>query len=529
MSLQAVTKYIEPLPHSATGKDARETFSKNPTIRILPIADKDQQIIGLIERSTFLSALSQAFGREIYERRLVSLLMKPASLKLNINDTIDKAAIKISKPVEGLEIPCALVTNGINYCGIADASDIYRELSRCWNERAKELEIAKRQAEAARDAKANFLATMSHEIRTPLNGILGMANVLAISNMPANQKEMVATIANSGDVLLRIVNDILDMSKIEAGKLEIENAPSSLYNIFNSSISLFNERAVAKKIGFNIDIENLEIDNCLLDEQRFKQIVFNLLSNAIKFTNKGEVKVEAFNISENGRDYLITKVIDSGIGMSEEFLTRIFMPFEQADAKITREFGGTGLGLSICHSLVELMGGKIDVKSTIGEGSIFTLKIPITPCEAQEANIPNDDDAIEFGKLRILVAEDNQTNQLVLKTILSGFDMDLVFANNGQEAVEMYLQEDFDIILMDLQMPIMDGLSATSKIREIETSNNRKRTPILALSANAMSHHIEETKAADMDGHVAKPIRLEVLLNKIDEALTTYQECEIAA
>ena len=372
--------------------------------------------------------------------------------------------------------------------------------------KAQEKELA---AEAANRAKSVFLATMSHEIRTPLNGVLGMAQAMAAEELSDLQRDRLSVIHRSGESLLAILNDLLDLSKIEAGKLELESIEFDLGEVARGAHSAFTALANKKGLSFCLDVEQAA-GRYQGDPTRLRQILYNLISNALKFTEQGEIRVIAALEGET----LALSVRDTGLGVSEENLGRLFGKFDQLDSSTTRRFGGTGLGLSICRELAHLMDGDISVQSTLGEGSCFVLRVNLPrvgdakpPARLAPAAPPE----LKSVALRVLAAEDNSVNQLVLKTLLHQLGVDPTVVDNGQAAVEAWEAQPWDVILMDIQMPIMDGLAATAAIRARELEQGRPRTPIVALTANAMSHQVEQYLAAGMDGHVAKPIEAAAL------------------
>jgi signal transduction histidine kinase/CheY-like chemotaxis protein len=377
-------------------------------------------------------------------------------------------------------------------------------------------------AEAANAAKSTFLATMSHEIRTPLNGVLGMAQAMAGDELSERQRDRLSVVHRSGEALLAILNDVLDLSKIEAGKLELECVEFELAEVARGAYSAFTALANKKGLSFALDIERAR-GRYMGDPTRLRQILYNLISNALKFTEQGEIRVTALR---NG-DTLELSVRDTGVGIARENLEKLFAKFDQLDSSTTRRFGGTGLGLAICRELAHLMKGEISVESELGLGSKFTLRAPIervgderpiaTMAEARAGT-----ETAEIA-LRVLAAEDNTVNQLVLKTLLHQMGVDPMVVENGEQAVKAWEEGDWDVILMDVQMPVMDGLSATAIIRNREVDLDRPRTPIIALTANAMSHQVEQYVAAGMDGHVAKPIQAAELFEALTRAAVPPQ------
>jgi signal transduction histidine kinase/ActR/RegA family two-component response regulator len=375
-------------------------------------------------------------------------------------------------------------------------------------------------AESANAAKSTFLATMSHEIRTPLNGVLGMAQAMAGDELSDRQRDRLSVIHRSGEALLAILNDVLDLSKIEAGKLELEHMEFELAEVARGAYSAFTALANKKGLSFALDIERAR-GRYMGDPTRLRQILYNLISNALKFTEQGEIRVTA---TRDGEILQIT-VADTGVGIAPESLHKLFAKFDQLDSSTTRRFGGTGLGLAICRELASLMDGEIGVESDLGLGSKFILRVPLPRvgderivATVAEARAEKPDIA-----LRVLAAEDNAVNQLVLKTLLHQMGVDPTVVDNGQLAVDAWEEGDWDVILMDVQMPVMDGLSATAAIRNREADTGRPRTPIIALTANAMSHQVEQYIAAGMDGHVAKPIQAAELFEMLTRAAVPPQ------
>jgi PAS domain S-box-containing protein len=387
---------------------------------------------------------------------------------------------------------------------------------------------AKEEAEAANRAKSVFLATMSHEIRTPLNGVLGMAQAMAADELGAVQRERVDIIRQSGETLLAILNDVLDLAKIETGKLELEESEFDMAELAKGAHAGFTATAHNKGLSFNLVVEPSARGVYRGDPTRVRQILYNLISNALKFTEAGEIDVA---IRGDGDDQVLFIVSDTGIGMSEDAIARIFSAFVQADASTTRRYGGSGLGLSICRQLVAMMGGDIAVQSELGAGSTFTarLRLPIVsrlPTKADLAGPSASADAsatleaaAAASPIRVLAAEDNTVNQVVLRTLLQQVGLAPSIVENGELCVEAWEREDWDVILMDVQMPIMDGLSATRAIRQREAETGRRRTPIIALTANAMAHQVAEYLAAGMDAHVPKPIDVAKLFETLEAAL----------
>jgi signal transduction histidine kinase/CheY-like chemotaxis protein len=378
-------------------------------------------------------------------------------------------------------------------------------------------------AEAASHAKSAFLATMSHEIRTPLNGVLGMAQAMAAGDLTPVQRERLSVIRQSGEALLAILNDVLDISKIEAGKLDLEEIEFDLGDLVRTARLAFAGAAETKGLDLSLLIAAEAEGVYRGDPTRVRQILYNFLSNAVKFTAQGEVRIQVARVPGTGET--VIAVADTGEGVPADRLGRLFDKFVQADASTTRRFGGAGLGLAICRELATLMGGDVRAESTPGAGSTFKVVLPLPRIAdrkagpaAQACPAPATPPA-EHLELRILAAEDNPMNQLVLKTLLHQAGIEPFVVENGADAVEAWRYGDWDLILMDVQMPVMDGPSAARAIRLAETEMGRSPIPIIALTANAMAHQIAEYRAAGMTDHVAKPIEAARLYQAIDAAL----------
>jgi len=441
-------------------------------------------------------------------------------------------AHRVIQPVQVLSQAMHEVAAGGSFNPVVvDASDeLFQSLTESFNhllgtlaEREDDLKAAMRELELARDAanaanvlKTQFLANMSHEIRTPLNGVLAMAEVMALGQLDEVQRDRLDVIRRSGGLLLAVLNDVLDLSKIEAGKLTLFEDDFDVEVAIDQARENFEVMARSKGLGFEVAISDEAKGWWRGDADRLRQIVGNLLSNAVKFTPQGSVGA-AVDISEAGGLRIVVR--DSGVGISPEKLPSLFEKFTQADNSATRRFGGTGLGLAICRELTQMMGGSIDVESREGHGSTFTVELPLgrgRPASLQTAEASQ---ACDDGDLRLLAAEDNPTNQQVLAAVLGSLGIEVHIVPDGKEAVEAWRTGSYDLILMDIQMPVMDGISAASAIRDAERATGRRRTPIVALTANALTHQVEEYLAVGMDAHVAKPIEIAKLYDAISSVL----------
>ena len=385
------------------------------------------------------------------------------------------------------------------------------------------LKEAVARAEAANVAKSEFLANMSHEIRTPLNGVLGLADALARMNLTPQQADIVGMIVSSGKALTAILSDVLDLAKAEAGQLELQPEPFSLSETIGSASYLFETAARSKGLDFKVMIDSAGLDRLIGDPLRIRQIVSNLISNAVKFTSAGEVVVLARSIAAGpGPAWLEVEVRDTGPGFSEEVRAKLFSRFEQGDGSITRKFGGSGLGLSIAGALAQMMDGEITCSATPGKGASFVFRVPleIAPTALRAEPVQTAHPMYSAGRrLNVLLAEDHLVNQKVVQLMLAPC-ADIVVADDGEQAVKAFLDNGpFDVVLMDSQMPVMDGLNATRQIRQAETQLGLARTPIISLTANAMPHQIEACRQAGADFHLSKPITSDGLMEVLEKAL----------
>ena len=410
-------------------------------------------------------------------------------------------------------------------------------------EQARELGIARDAAQAASRAKSQFLTNMSHEIRTPLNAVIGFSEILLQTDLTEEQRDHLCTVIDSGGALLAVVNDILDYSRIEAGKFELENMAFDLDDLLGNTLRSLAVRAEQKGLALSCQLD-ADVPRALRgDPGRLRQVIANLVSNAITFTESGEIEVR---VAREARGLLRFSVRDTGMGIDPKDIERLFESFEQADKSSTRRFGGTGLGLSISRGIVELLGGTISAQSTPGSGSTFTftarfepmeppagertggagptgraraLRAPFQTARPEGAGIPEPAAAPQLPPLRMLLVEDSIPNQKIALAILSGLGHSVAVAVDGQEGLARFASEEFDVILMDIQMPVMDGFACTAAIRAAEARTGG-HIPIVAMTAHALVGDREKCLAAGMDDYVSKPIRRDDLLRALTSAVS---------
>ncbi len=439
---------------------------------------------------------------------------------LNIRTAMNRGAFDfVTKPIDFTDLETTINKTLSEIRMIREGQQAHEQLKVTILQK-EQAELEKERAEQSEKFKQQFLANMSHEIRTPMNSVIGLTNLLVKTSLDETQKRYLNVIKKSSENLLVIINDILDLSKIQAGKMDFEKTPFSLKEAVDTAWHTLLFKAEDKQLGFEIHIDPKVPGVLNGDPTRLNQILINLAGNAIKFTEKGSVTI---NITETKREGNISTVrfaiVDTGIGISEESIGKIFESFSQASSDTTRKFGGTGLGLTISKQLIELQGGNINVTSELGKGTTFAFEIPYEIGSAEEVgkrkNAKEDVNPDQLTGMKILLVEDNPFNQMVAIDTLSEAieDVTIDVAENGKIAVEMADKNDYEIILMDIQMPEMDGFEATKAIRNL--AGPRNSVKIMAMTANVTAEEVAKCSESGMNAYISKPFNTQDLLNKI--------------
>ncbi|QDT44696.1 Autoinducer 2 sensor kinase/phosphatase LuxQ [Gimesia alba] len=495
-------------------------FKCRPEVVGLLVQD-DKEFYGLLSRNSYFEHMSQVLSGSVFSRRPVSkLLSRINCTALELNDTspiVDAVRELFNRPPSELYEPLLIKCENGEYR--------FLDVARLVHFQCQILLEQKTIAEIANHEKSHFLANMSHEIRTPLNGIMGFTDVLRRGvGSKAEQQEYLDVIYKNGEHLLGLINDILDLSKIEAGRMEYEKRNYSPHKIISEALSTMRVQAKEKGLSLECQWTSSVPETIHTDPMRLKQILINLVGNAIKFTKQGSVKLTATLDRSQANPQFVVEVHDTGIGIDPQNLKNIFSPFTQADSSITRSFGGTGLGLTICRQIADGLGGDLTVESEVGKGSTFRLWVDAgalenvrifktPPTEAFMTNEQFQAETAESSCLRgiqILLVDDGKTNRDLISLVLENAHASVTCAENGEEALQEYDRGEFDLILMDMQMPLMDGYTATSTLRSRGCS-----LPIIALTANAMRGDRDKCLAAGCSDFLTKPINIESLLQTV--------------
>jgi signal transduction histidine kinase/ActR/RegA family two-component response regulator len=521
---------IGPITPDTPGAVVLDRFQNEPNTLAIAVVDEASRPLGLIERNAFTLKLAAEFGRALYARR-------PASELMDRNAPVAEAATSAEvffQTYDQAELGALLggfiVVSGGRYVGVGAGLQIIQAGAALHRQRAEDmarlarsLSQAEAEAQASSRAKSEFLAVMSHEIRTPLNGVLGVAALMERKLDQPELRPYVRTIIDSGQSLLRLLTDALDMSRASAGVMTLEAEPLSLADLASDIDALWRPRAEEKGLGLSVQASLAAGGGIRADGMRLKQVLNNLVGNALKFTVEGEVNLLVETMTDGEGLRLGLTVDDSGPGVSEAAAATIFEPFNTGEAG--REGAGAGLGLAICRQIVERMGGRISLASSPSGGARFRVELPVEACEQPvSARGPAMVAPTPHETLHVLVADDNAANRFVAGKVLEMFGCTSEMAENGAEAVEAAAARRFDLILMDIKMPVMDGVTAARRIRSL--AGPAARVPILALTANADERDERIYAAAGMNGLAQKPIQPDVLLNAIRQVMA---EAEAAA
>ncbi|MDR3513653.1 MAG: ATP-binding protein [Caulobacteraceae bacterium] len=501
---------VEPVAPETPGSVIYDRFQTDPNLLNIAVADAKGRPIGLIERNAFALKLAGQYGRSLYAGRPVTMLMDPepsvvdgqVSIEAFTRDSLLKAP---SELLHGF-----IVTRDGRYAGVGSTLSLLQAQNVSIRHHAAE-------AQAALRAKAEFLAVMSHEIRTPLNGVLTIAEVISRRLAQEELRPYVETIVSSGQTLLRLLNDALDLSRAEAGRLELQEDSFRLAGLIEDIDALWRPRALEAGLVLVTAFEAEDEPWVLGDAVRLKQVLNNLVGNAIKFTAAGSVEVRLRARVEDLHVFVEGEVVDTGPGISPDQIDGLFTPFGQTETG--RNAGGAGLGLSICRQLIEKMGGSIGVRSAPGLGSVFAFEVTLfrTQRPGLEPAAPAPENVVRVPPARVLIADDNATNRMVAETLCRMFDCACESVENGAQAVELARSGRFDLVLMDIKMPVMDGLEATRRIRGLGAG--LAGLPIIALTANADPYDAQAYLAQGVDAVVEKPIKPDALLAAMTRAL----------
>ncbi|GAA0645674.1 ATP-binding protein [Brevundimonas lenta] len=514
-----------PVAPDTPGDHVFERFQNEPDTLAIAVVDADGRPVGLIERNAFTLRMAAEFGRALYARRPTSSFMDAAPRILDADADAETLFESVDAANLGALLNGFVVTSKGRYAGVGAGvhllqagTAIHRRRAEAMSTLARDLARAEQEARSSSRAKSEFLAVMSHEIRTPLNGVLGVAALMERELTQDAMRPYIRTILDSGQSLLRLLTDALDMSRAEAGLMSFETAPVSLPGLAADLRALWSPRAAEKSLNLTVDCDSDDADGVLADEMRLKQLLNNLIGNAIKFTPSGDIAVRIDSRRIDDAVAISVTVDDSGPGVGEEAARTIFEPFNTGRAG--REGAGAGLGLAICRQIVERTQGRITVDRSDLGGARFAFSLTLPRADAMD---PQATDTLApptpHETLHVLVVDDNPTNRFVAGKVLELFGCTSDTAENGLEAVERVRRDPFDLVLMDVKMPVMDGVEATRAIRAL--SGPEARIPILALTANADPRDEDLYLAAGMDGVAQKPIQPDALLDAIRRVLSS--------
>jgi signal transduction histidine kinase/CheY-like chemotaxis protein len=525
--LLSLAEPVEPVLATTPGAAVYQRFEREPDVLALAVVDLSGRPVGIVERNTFFLRMAAEYGRALYAQRPIAMLMnaEPLVVEGDVGLMVFTREVLAERPSELLQ--GFIIMQEGRYAGIGSALSLLQATSRANRDHALEmtklaetLKAAQVEAHAALQAKSKFLAVMSHEIRTPLNGVLTVADILGRRLQQEELKPFVRTILDSGQTLLRLLTDALDFSRADAGGMELQQETFRLSSVLDDVVGLWSAPAAEKALDFDVTYQGGQDLWVLGDEVRLKQVLNNLIGNALKFTDQGQVCVRLLAEQDDIYVRLTAEVADSGPGVDDERLSHIFHPFVQEDAG--RMKGGAGLGLAICRELVERMDGSILARHTPGGGLTVSFDATFFHLPSAEECGEEPHAALEAPvqiarPMHVLIADDNATNRMVAETLCAMFDCTSQSVADGAEAVDAVRSGAFDLILMDIKMPLMDGLDAARRIRALP--GPASRAPIVALTANADPWDAAEYLNAGMDAGVEKPIKPAALLAAMNAAV----------
>jgi len=498
---------VPPLPPETACEAVAELFRSQSELFALPIVDSSGAPVGLLNRFRLLERFSRPFGRELLLRRPIVSCIDGPPVIVDSRTPIDQVGAQLYAGDASHVLDGFIVTLDNTYYGVGTGVTLTRALADQSLDRAR---TAALEAAAENAAKSAFVANVCHEIRTPLNGVLGVAALLLDTPLSDEQRELADLLRISGDALLGLVDDVLDYSKLAASKLQLDAIAFDLKRVVDDTTRILSVRAEAKGLSLRCEIEGAIPSLVTGDAKRLRQVLLNLGANSIKFTEQGAVTIRVRGTADGEGVLVAFAVEDTGIGIAPDTANRLFQPYTQADASTSRQFGGTGLGLAISQQIVERMGGRIGLTSTPGQGATFAFSVRFEVASRPLALSPRRTGAVT-SSLRILLAEDNPVNELVTTRFLRKLGCSGRSVANGAAAIAALADDVYDLILMDCQMPEMDGFEATRRIRAGEAGRSCRGIPIIALTANATVEARSMCLAAGMDAFLTKPLTLTAL------------------